>query len=75
MKAIIEFQLPEEEAEHSYALAGTDALLAIDDVLNEIRSCLKYDSGQLKGSDYDTLEKVRDFICDVRQARRLPELI
>jgi hypothetical protein len=48
MKAILEFNLPEEESEHSYALAGTDALLVIDDLLNEIRTKLKYDSGQLK---------------------------
>jgi hypothetical protein len=48
MKATLEFNLPEEEAEHSYALAGTDALLVIDDLLNEIRTKLKYDSGQFK---------------------------
>lgn len=45
MKAILEFDLPEEEAEHKYALAGTDALLLIEDLCNEIRSKLRHNSG------------------------------
>ena len=48
MKAILEFQLPEEEPEHRYALAGLDALLLISDLENEIRSKLRYDSGQFR---------------------------
>jgi len=75
MKAILEFDLPEEECEHSYALAGADALIVIDELFNEIRSCLKYDSGELKGCDYDTLEKVRDLLFSLKQVRRLPDLI
>jgi hypothetical protein len=75
MKATLEFELPEDQHEHTYALAGTDALLAIDDLLNEIRSCLKHDCGELKGCDYDTLERVRDLVCSLKESRRLPELI
>ena len=48
MKAILEFDLPEEEAEHKYALAGTDALLLIEDLCNEIRSKLRHDSGDFR---------------------------
>ena len=48
MTATLSFQLPEEEPEHSYALAGTDALLLIEDLCNEIRSKLRYDSGEFK---------------------------
>ncbi len=48
MKAILEFSLPEEEPEHRYALAGIDALLLISDLENEIRSKLRYDSGEFR---------------------------
>ncbi len=46
MIATLQFNLPEEEPEHSYALAGTDALLVIEDILNEIRSFLKHGDGE-----------------------------
>lgn len=75
MKAIIEFNLPEEEPEHKYALAGLDALLLINDVLNEIRAALKHDAGEFGKLDHDTLEEVRTFIFDQKEARRLPELL
>jgi hypothetical protein len=48
MKAQLIFDLPEEKPEHSCALAGTDALLLIEDLCNEIRSKLRYDSGEFK---------------------------
>ena len=48
MKAKLIFDLPEEEAEHKYALAGTDALLLIEDLCNEIRSKLRHDSGDFR---------------------------
>lgn len=40
--------MPEEEPEHSYALAGTDALLLIEDLCNEIRSKLRYETGEFQ---------------------------
>ena len=48
MKATLTFNLPEEEPEHSYALAGTDALILIEDLCSEIRAKLKYDTGEFK---------------------------
>lgn len=48
MKATLTFDLPEEEAEHKYALAGLDALLLISDLENEIRSKLNHDCGEFK---------------------------
>lgn len=48
MKAILEFSLPEEQDDHAYALAGLDALLVISDLEQEIRSKLRYDSGEFK---------------------------
>jgi hypothetical protein len=48
MKAILEFSLPEEQDDHAYALSGLDALLVINDLEQEIRSKLRYDSGEFK---------------------------
>ena len=48
MKAILEFNLPEEQDDHAYALSGLDALLVISDLENEIRSKLRYDSGEFR---------------------------
>lgn len=53
MKATIEFNLPEDQDEHAYALAGLDALIVIDDLLNEIRNKLKYGGGEFKEWDVD----------------------
>jgi hypothetical protein len=85
MKATLEYNLPEDEMDMKYAMAGLDALLLIDDVLNEIRSYLKHESGELKEcKDWDdnrrpscpyTLQKVVEYICELKEAKRLPELI
>jgi hypothetical protein len=84
MKAILEFSLPEDEQDHKCALSGTDALLAIEDILDEIRTKLKYESGfflewkndegKTCTGDIDTLERVRQYICEVKRERNLPEL-
>lgn len=85
MKAILEFDLPEEEHDHKYALAGTDALIVIDDILNEIRSALQHgcgdlskyrdDDGNIHSSCDETLQLVREYIITAKQGRNLPELI
>ena len=85
MKATLEFNLPEEQNEHLYALKGTDALLVIEDLLNEIRSLLHHDCGSLSKwrdadgvlvkPDYTTVEIVRDVLIELRQDRQLPELV
>lgn len=48
MKATLEYDLPEESHEHSYALAGVDALILISDLENEIRNKLNYGGGFFK---------------------------
>jgi hypothetical protein len=86
MKATLEFNLPEDQHDHAYALAGLDALLAIDDIMTEIRSAVRYESGELKTyvdddsgetrpCDPDTLWAVMQFICKVKEERKLPDLI
>jgi hypothetical protein len=74
VKTILEFNLPEEKPELDYALAGVDALLVISDILSECRCKLKYDSGEFKDCDDATIEKVRDFVVELKHHRNLPEL-
>jgi hypothetical protein len=78
MKVILEFNLPDDEHDHKYALAGLDALLTIDSIEQEIRSYLKYNSqdGYFKDFDVDvkTLERVWDLIITLKKERQLPEL-
>jgi hypothetical protein len=84
MKAILEFNLPEESDEHSYAISGADALIGIDDVLEEIKTKLKHGSGffhewidpegaKQRGDD-PTLERVMQYIREMKEERRLPPL-
>lgn len=93
MKAILEFKLPEDQHEHSYALAGVDALLVIHDLENEIRSKLRYDAGEFwnfEVEEYEeggnvikkrmnacnhTLERVWKVLNELKQDRKLPELV
>ena len=94
MKATLEYNLPEDEMDMKYAMAGLDALLLIEDVINEIRSYLKHGAGEfkewnadvyneepdqfekkkIKGCD-ETLEKVIEYIYELKEAKKLPELI
>ena len=62
MKAILEFNLPEDRAELKYAQKGLDAILVIENVLSKIRECLKY------GHDYKTADEVLESLLDVIHA-------
>ena len=42
MKATLEFTLPDDEPEHRYALAGRDALIALEQIDNWARGILKH---------------------------------
>jgi hypothetical protein len=86
MKATLEFNLPEDEHDHKYALAGLDALLAIDDILSDLRSAYKHEAGELhkmRNEDTgfleetckDTLFAVAQRIHEIKESRNLPELI
>ena len=84
MKATLEFTLPDERTEHIAAVKGMDAILVIDELLNEIRSFLKYgggefrewrdEEGQTRTACPDTLEKVRSYIWQLRKDNEIPDL-
>ena len=84
MKATLEFTLPEERTEHICAVKGMDAILIIDDLLNEIRSFVKHGGGEFRewrdeeGHTHSgceaTLEKVRAYIWELRKDNEIPDL-
>lgn len=85
MKATLEFNLPEDRLEHICAVKGRDAVLILDELLNEIRSFLKYDGGEFRewrteeGGTHtacaETLEKVRSYIWELRKDNEIPDLV
>ena len=60
MKATLEFNLPEDQAEHYCAIKGADMLNVLWELKAELRSMLKY--GELPGDQYEIVEKIQDFL-------------
>jgi hypothetical protein len=60
MKAILEFNLPEEQAEHYCAIKGADMLNVLWELKAELRSMLKY--GELPDKQYEIVEKIQDYL-------------
>lgn len=60
MKATIEFNLPEEQAEHYCAIKGTDMLNVLWELKAELRSMRKYQ--ELKENQFEIVEKIEDFL-------------
>jgi hypothetical protein len=60
MKATLEFNLPEEQAEHYCAIKGADMLNVLWELKTELRSMLKY--GELPDKQYEIVEKIQDFL-------------
>jgi len=85
-KATLEFNLPEQEHDFKYACAGLDALLTLNDIDQELRSAVRYHSGEFthyiheetgerKECCVETLYHVRKVINEMIHDRKLPELI
>ena len=60
MKAILEFNLPEEQAEHYCAIKGADMLNVLWELKAELRGMLKY--GELTSEQYEIVDKIQDFL-------------
>lgn len=57
MKAVLEFNLPEDQHDHAYALAGLDALLVMHDLENAIRDKLRYNTGEFSKFEAEEYEE------------------
>jgi len=60
MKATLEFNLPEDQAEHYCAIKGADMLNVLWELKAELRSMLKY--GDLPEQQYKIVEKIQDYL-------------
>ena len=60
MKATLEFNLPEDQAEHYCAIKGADMLNVLWEIKAELRSMLKY--GELPDKQYEIVEKIQTFL-------------
>ena len=60
MKATIEFNLPEDQAEHYCAIKGQDMLNVLWELKAELRSMLKYE--ELPDQQYEIVEKIQNFL-------------
>lgn len=70
MKAILEFDLPEDNYNHRLAVVAQDVQVQIVDLLHDLRSLVKHDCGPFAGKDAVTVaEEVmsRLFEMEVRE--------
>lgn len=58
MKAILEFNLPEDDAEFYCATKGTDMLNALFEIQVELRKLWKYE--ELNEDEWKMVERIRD---------------
>jgi hypothetical protein len=74
MRGVLEFDLPQDQAEMRYAQAGLDALLVLNDLDQECRSRLKHGAGAFADLDEKTIERIREWVRGESVRRNLPEL-
>jgi hypothetical protein len=73
MKLILEFD-DSERYEHEVACKALDVLILVDDIDQELRSALKHGGGEFAGLDFNSMEKIREWIWEQRTSRNIPEL-
>ncbi len=62
MKATLEFNLPEDDAEFYCATKGTAMLNVLWELQQELRKLYKYE--ELNEDEYKIVERMRDFLND-----------
>ena len=70
MKALLEFDLPEEQDEHRVALDGVKWRAVVNDIANKMRSALKYDD-DLTPESSACLENLREELFQLIADRNL----
>jgi len=60
MKAILEFNLPEEKQEHNYAVNAMEAFGALADIQQELRRIRKYDA-----DPQEVLEAIENIVMEI----------
>jgi hypothetical protein len=70
MKAILEFKLPEEVAEYTDAVDGTNWKLVVCDLDRFLRDKIKYDNDLTK-EELDIYTSVRDNLYEIISSKEL----
>ena len=70
MKAVLKFNLPEEQSEHRLALDGWKWRSVVSDIADKLRSALKYDDDLTPETDA-CLEKLREEVFRLLEDRGL----
>ena len=67
MKAILEFNLPDEKSEYHDAMNGSSYIFTIQELDEYLRRRLKYDNPS--DTEEKILQEVRDQLCNLRKSR------
>jgi flagellar biosynthesis protein FliP len=70
VKAILEYNLPDDNFEHILAVKSTNMYSLINETFNEIRKMIKYDETTTE-EQVKILEKLRDFMIEEINERDL----
>jgi hypothetical protein len=65
MKAILEFNLPEDSEEHQVAVKARDLYLALWDIDQWLRGKVKYSEGKEFEDPEDALDKTREQLREI----------
>lgn len=69
MKAVLEFSLPEEQAEFNAAVHASDALYVINQINERMRQILKYE--EHPDVVYDIVEKLRGDLYEMCNSNKV----
>jgi hypothetical protein len=75
MKAILKFNLPDEDFEHRAAVSGQDAILALQSIKEELRGKIKYFPGEGDPKTLEGLEQARDILMEKVEEYYLTKLV
>lgn len=70
MKAILEYNLPDDQFEHIAAVKAMDMYCLMSDTLEKIRDMIKHDPN-ISGEQVNALDQLRDYILDEMKSRDL----
>lgn len=70
MKAVLEFELPEDQFEYIAAVKAMDMYCLVSDTLEKIREMIKHDSN-ISGEQANVLDQLRHYILDEMKSRDL----
>ena len=70
VKAILEFNLPDDNFEHILAVKSTNMYSLINETFNEIRKMIKHDPN-ISGEQANALDQLRNYILDEMKSRDL----